>query len=121
VLDNISREARLIMGEAKMYRKIGRDFAQHGKTTHAAFQYVDLADRTIHTNTVEGAFSISKPGMRGVYQHCAEHRSHRYLAEFEFRYNTRTANGFDDRQRARDAVAGIVGKRLTYERPNAVA
>ena len=79
VLDNISREARLMTDEAKMYRKIGRDFADHGTTIHATGNYVDLNDRTIHTNTVEGAFSIFKRGMRGVYQHCAEHHLHRYL------------------------------------------
>jgi hypothetical protein len=67
---------------------------------------------------VEGAFSIFKRGMRGVYQHCREHHLHRYLAEFEFRYNTRQANGFDDRARSREAVRGIVGKRLTYARPD---
>lgn len=121
VAANISREARLMTDEAKMYRKIGRDFAEHSTTTHAAFQYVDLNDRSIHTNTVEGAFSIFKRGMRGVYQHCAEHHLHRYLAEFEFRYNNRTANGVDDRQRAVNAVQGIVGKRLTYEGPRANA
>ena len=121
VLDNISREARLMTDEAKMYRKIGRDFAEHGTTTHARFEYVNPLDRTIHTNTVEGAFSIFKRGMRGVYQHCAEQHLHRYLAEFEFRYNTRSANGFDDRQRGAEAVKGIVGRRLTYEGPNANA
>jgi transposase-like protein len=114
VLGNISREARLMTDEAKMYRKIGREFAEHGTTVHAAFNYVSREDRTIHSNTVEGAFSIFKRGMRGVYQHCAEHHLHRYLAEFEFRYNTRTANGFDDRARSLEAVKGIVGKRLTY-------
>ena len=118
VLDNISREARLMTDEAKMYRKIGREFAEHGTTTHARFEYVNPQDRTIHTNTVEGAFSIFKRGMRGVYQHCAEQHLHRYLAEFEFRYNTRTANGFDDRQRGAEAVKGIVGKRLTYAQPD---
>ena len=97
-----------------MYRKIGKQFAEHGTTMHGAKQYVDYDDRTIHTNTVEGAFSIFKRGMKGVYQHCGEQHLHRYLAEFEFRYNTRQANGFDDRGRAREAVRGIVGKRLTY-------
>ena len=89
--------------------------------SYARFNYVDLNDRTIHTNTVEGAFSIFKRGMRGVYQHCGEQHLHRYLAEFEFRYNTRIANGFDDRTRASEAVKGIVGKRLTYARPDAIA
>jgi len=118
VLNNIAREARLMTDEAKMYRKIGREFAEHGTTTHAAMQYVDLTDRTIHTNTVEGAFSIFKRGMRGVYQHCAEHHLHRYLAEFEFRYNNRIANGVDDRTRAVRAMEGIVGKRITYGHTN---
>lgn len=118
VLANISREARLMTDEASMYRKIGRQFAEHGTTMHAAFQYVDYEDRTIHTNTVEGAFSIFKRGMKGVYQHCGEQHLHRYLAEFEFRYNTRTANGFDDRARSVESLKGIVGKRITYRRDN---
>lgn len=121
VLSNIAREARLMTDEATMYRKIGKHFAEHGHTLHGAGSYVDLTDRTIHTNTVEGAFSIFKRGMRGVYQHCAEHHLHRYLAEFEFRYNNRIANGVDDRSRAVEAVKGIAGKRLTYARPDEVA
>ena len=59
--------------------------------------------------------------MKGVYQHCGEQHLHRYLAEFEFRYNHRIANGFDDRQRAREGLAGIVGKRITYRRPDVLA
>ncbi len=82
---------------------------------HGARQYVDYKDATIHTNTVEGAFSIFKRGMTGVYQHCGEQHLHRYLAEFEFRYNHRIANGVDYRGRAIAAVKGIVGKRITYE------
>jgi hypothetical protein len=78
----------------------------------------DLADRTVHSNTVEGYFSIFKRGMKGVYQHCGEQHLHRYLAEFEFRYNNRAANGFDDRARAVEGLKGIVGKRLTYARPD---
>lgn len=115
VLNNIHREARLMTDEARVYKPVGKRFKEHGTTLHGGHTYVDPIDRTIHTNTVEGAFSIFKRGMRGVYQHCAEHHLHRYLAEFEFRYNTRVANGFDDRGRGREAIKGIVGKRLTYQ------
>ncbi|HEX8215657.1 MAG TPA: IS1595 family transposase [Allosphingosinicella sp.] len=115
---NISREARLMTDEARMYSKIGKEFAEHRTTLHGLGRYVDRDDRTIHTNTVEGAFSIFKRGMRGVYQHCAEQHLHRYLAEFEFRYNTRQANGFNDAARAAEGLKGIVGKRLTYARPD---
>jgi len=118
VLANISREARLMTDEAKMYSKIGRLFAEHGTTLHGAKQYVDPKDRTIHSNTVEGAFSIFKRGMRGIYQHCREHHLHRYLAEFEFRYNHREKLGFNDWDRSNEALKGIVGKRLTYARPD---
>jgi transposase-like protein len=121
VLDNIAREARLMTDEATMYRKLGKQFAEHGTTLHGGHQYVNPKDRTIHTNTVEGAFSIFKRGMKGVYQHCGEQHLHRYLAEFEFRYNTRVANGFDDKARAVEAMKGIVGKRLTYEGPSSIA
>jgi hypothetical protein len=70
----------------------------------------------VHTQTVEGSFSIFKRGMRGVYQHCAEKHLHRYLAEFEFRYSHREATGCDDSARADKMLRGIVGKRLTYRR-----
>ena len=86
---NIAREARLMTDEARMYSKLGTEFEEHGTTLHGIRQYVDYSDRTIHTNTVEGAFSIFKRGMKGVYQHCGEQHLHRYLAAFEFRYNHR--------------------------------
>jgi transposase-like protein len=112
VLDNLSREARLMTDQAMMYRKIGREFAEHSSVDHEAKEYVR---GDITTNTVEGAFSIFKRGMRGVYQHCAEKHLHRYLAEFEFRYSHREATGSDDTARANLILKGVVGKRLTYQ------
>ncbi len=114
VLDNVAREARVMTDEHSGYRDMKLHFAGYGATAHGKGQYVDLADRSIHSNTVEGYFSIFKRGMKGVYQHCDEQHLHRYPAEFEFRYNNRIANGVDDRQRADNALMGIVGKRLTY-------
>jgi hypothetical protein len=52
--------------------------------------------------------------MRGTYQHCKEKHLHRYLAEFDFRYNNRSALGIEDAMRATKAVKGAKGKRLTY-------
>lgn len=112
VLANLSREARLMTDESMMYRKIGREFAEHSAVHHYEKEYV-RGDVT--TNTVEGAFSIFKRGMRGVYQHCAEKHLHRYLAEFEFRYSHREATGCDDEARANRLLSGVVGKRLTYK------
>lgn len=118
VLENLSREARLMTDEHIMYRKIGREFAEHPAVHHYNKEYV-RGDVT--TNTVEGAFSIFKRGMRGVYQHCGEKHLHRYLAEFEFRYSHREKLGVDDTARADKMLAGIVGKRLTYQQTGARA
>ncbi len=82
---------------------------------HTAEEY---ARGDVTTNTVEGYFSVFKRGMRGVYQHCAEKHLHRYLAEFDFRYNNRIALGVNDGERAAQLAKGIVGKRLTYRRPH---
>jgi hypothetical protein len=112
---NISREARLMTDEAPMYKLLGREFAEHGTTKHGLGEYVSPIDRSIHSNTVEGAFSIFKRGMRGIYQHCGEQHLHRYLAEFEFRYNNREKLEISDAVRTEIALRGVVGKRLTYE------
>ena len=71
----------------------------------------------VTTNTVEGYFSIFKRGMGGVYQHCKEKHLHRYLAEFDFRYNYRAKLGYNDTNRTIAAVRGGEGKRLTYHQP----
>jgi hypothetical protein len=97
-----------------LYKKIiPQNFAKHGVIRHEFGQY---AEGEIYTNTAEGFFSIFKRGMRGVYQHCREHHLHRYLAEFDFRYNYRQANGYDDAARADKLLKGFAGKRLTYGR-----
>ena len=78
-------------------------------------------ESTIHTNTIEGYFSIFKRGMRGVYQHCGKQHLHRYLAEFDFRYSNRSALGVEDAERADRLLQGVIGKRLTYETTSARA
>jgi hypothetical protein len=69
-------------------------------------------------HTLEGYFSVFKRGMKGVYQHCGEKHLHRYLAEFDFRYNRRSALGIEDQERAGQALEGMKGKRLTYQQPH---
>ena len=112
---NVAREAVVMTDESNVYRSVHRHFAAHGTTNHSAGQYVDYELLAVHSNTVEGYFSIFKRGMKGVYQHCGERHLHRYLAEFEFRYNNREALGCNDRDRSQAALRGISGKRLTYQ------
>jgi hypothetical protein len=100
--------------EAKRYVKIGREFAAHGTVDHSKDEYVSSDDLSIHVNNLEGFFSIFKRGMRGVYQHASKRHLHRYLAEFDFRYNNRIALGCEDGERATRVLEGVVGRRLTY-------
>jgi len=111
VVENLDEEARLMTDEASYYTLVGRMFTEHGVVHHNRGEY---GRGDIYTNTVEGYFSIFKRGMKGVYQHCAKRHLHRYLAEFDFRYNNRAALEIDDRQRAENLLRGAVGRRLTY-------
>ena len=113
VRQNVSRETKLMTDESRLYIEVGAEFADHETVCHSAEEYVR---GEVHTNALEGYFSTFKRGMRGVYQHCAEKHLHRYLAEFDFRYNER---GVSDMERTALAVRGIEGKRLTYRRTDA--
>jgi transposase-like protein len=114
VRENVDRESWLMTDEAKHYRAVGKEFAGHSTIHHTLGEYVDPEDATIHTNTIEGYFGLFKRGMKGIYQHCGEQHLHRYLAEFDFRYNSRSALGTNDAERTLKALAGVSGKRLTY-------
>jgi ISXO2-like transposase domain len=69
----------------------------------------------------EGYFSVFKRGIYGTLHHIGQQHLKRYLAESDFRYNDRSALGINDKMRAAKAVKGVVGKRLTYHRPDEAA
>ncbi len=79
---------------------------------HSAGEYVNGESTT---NSIEGFFSVFKRGMTGIYQHCSSAHLHRYLSEFDFRYNNRVALKVNDVERAENIVRGVSGKRLTYQ------
>jgi transposase-like protein len=112
LLENIHRLSKLHTDEANVYKSIGRFFYQHNTVKHMHGEY---GRGPVHTNTVEGYFSIFKRGMKGVYQHCTKRHLHHYVAEFNFRYSNRVALGYNDADRADVLLRGIVGKRLTYQ------
>lgn len=114
IRENLAAEAKVITDDAGYYRNLDKEF-MHAFVNHSAGQY---GRGEIHTNTIEGFFSIFKRGMKGVYQHCSEKHLHRYLAEFDFRYSNRSALGVEDKERAVRAVIGAKGKRLTYRQPD---
>lgn len=114
---NADRKSTLYTDESKLYTVTGKDFDQHRTVNHTAKEYARYeGERVVHTNTIENVFSVFKRGMLGIYQHCGEAHLHRYLAEFDFRYNRRAGLGWNDLERTKDLLRGAVGKRLTYRR-----
>jgi transposase-like protein len=110
LVTRINRASALMTDEARVYKKMGKEFNYHGTVNHSINEYVRCGS-FIHTNTVEGYFSILKRGITGIYQHCSQQHLKRYLCEFDFRYNERHVT---DMERTGKALEGIKGKRLTY-------
>ena len=114
ITHQIDKASYIMTDESVVYPPIVKEFSGHGAVNHSAEEYVRAA--FWHTNTTENYFSILKRGIIGTYHHVSEAHLHRYLAEFDFRYNQRARLGIDDAQRMAKAAKGITGKRLTYRR-----
>ena len=108
---HVATGTHVMTDEAGQYAHLAKHFAAHDYVRHSADEW---RRGIVHTNTVEGFYSVFKRGMKGVYQHCSERHLHRYVAEFDFRYNNRVKLGVDDVMRTGKVLRGIVGKRLTY-------
>jgi transposase-like protein len=109
-----SRKSYLMTDEALVYERLGREFAGHGTVNHSDDEYVRTGGFH-HTNTVESFFALLKRAVYGQFHHVSEAPLHRYLAEADFKYNTRSE---DDPDRADALLRGTKGKRLLYRQPN---
>jgi transposase-like protein len=114
----VSRKSSFMTDTAGGYMGVGKEFARHEMVDHGTLEYVR---GDVHSNTVEGYFSILKRGIIATYHHVSEAHLKRYLGEFDFRYNERMALGVSDAIRTEKAVKGIDGKRLTYRQPDKAA
>jgi transposase-like protein len=108
---NVNKASDIVTDESQIYPGAAANFIQHSTVNHSADEYVR---GDIHTNTIEGVFSVFKRGMIGTYQHCGEQHLQRYLNEFDFRYSNRAKLGVPDAVRAAKILKGAEGKRLTY-------
>jgi transposase-like protein len=112
LVTQIDRKSYLCTDESGVYKTVGKEYAGHGAVNHSIDEYVRLGG-FIHTNTVEGYFSVLKRGVIGTFHHVSQQHLKRYVGEFDFRYNTRKNT---DTERSTEALRGIEGKRLTYRR-----
>jgi transposase-like protein len=113
IRQHVDEKSRLVTDGAQHYKF--PPVAKHEVVEHTKGEYVR---GDVHTNTLEGIFSVFKRGLIGTYQHISQKHLDRYLAEFDFRQNTRAKLGIDDAERTSLAVMGFKGKRLTYETTN---
>jgi transposase-like protein len=110
---NIDTNATVYTDAYRLYNFIGAEFkGGHKKIHHHKNEYVK---GDVHTNTVEGFFSLLKRGMFGTFHSVSREHLHRYVAEFQFRYNTRK---LDDGERTSIAIKSAEGKRLLYRQPS---
>lgn len=114
IAKNVEKASTLMTDEAPVYKGVGKTFAGHHAVNHSVNEYARLGS-FVHINSAENFFSIVKRGITGSFHHVSEAHLHRYMVEFDYRYNTRTMKDFD---RFTASIPGIVGKRLTYRRTN---
>ena len=113
---HVSQDAKVMTDAAPLYKRLDTYFAGHDTVNHSQHEY---SRGNVHTNTIEGFFSIFKRGLYGVYQHVSTQHLERYTTEFDFRYSNREKLGVNDVERMKRALKGISGKRLTYRRTHA--
>jgi transposase-like protein len=112
VRENVEPDAHIMTDDYQAYRGLRKHFKKHSTIRHSWGIYSRKeGNDIIHTNTVEGFFSLLKRGVIGTFHHVSKQHLHRYLSEFDFRYNARK---IDDGERAILAIKGTTGKRLTY-------
>jgi transposase-like protein len=110
IVTTVSRKSHLMTDELASYEKVGKEFANHGTVNHSANEFTKLGGFA-HTNTAECRFSLMKRAVFGTHHSISEAHLPRYLAEWDFKWNTRKMT---DGERAAIALEGIEGKRLTY-------
>lgn len=88
---NIAKGAQVMTDESPIYKsiyKLKRNY-RHESVNHSAGMYVY---GNIHTNTIEGFWSLLQRGIIGIYHFTSHKHLQKYLNEFAFRYNTRTTS-----------------------------
>jgi transposase-like protein len=112
VKENVGKDAHIMTDDHPGYRGLKKHFRGHSTIRHSWKIYARKeGDVLISTNTIEGYFSILKRGINGVYHHVGKQHLHRYLSEFDFRYNSRNVT---DGERSLLAIQKVTGKRLKY-------
>ena len=117
IAKHVDPKSTMNTDDALAYYHMSKEFAAHVAVNHSKGEYV-TKDGKSHINTAEAFFAILKRGVMGSFHSISEQHLDRYVAEFAFRWNARSALGVEDAERARMMVKGAVGKRLKYRQPS---
>ena len=114
---HVAKSAHLNTDESPLYRKTGKTFASHDTVNHSIEEYArnDESGRLATTNTAEGFFGNSKRSLDGTHHHVSGQHIPLYLAELDYKYNTRKIS---DGARTVGSIQRIEGKRLILRHPN---
>jgi len=110
---HVAKGTTMNTDDALQYYHMSKEFAAHRAVNHSAGEYVSK-DGKAHIQSAESFFAIMKRGVMGSFHCISEQHLQRYVDEFAFRWNTRSALGVEDTERASRAIKGAEGKRLTY-------
>ena len=103
--------------EGQQYRQMGKEFIAHETVNHKAEEWVRYTrDAFVSTNAAEGFFAQLKRSIDGTHHRVSKEHLPRYLAEFDYRYNTRKIT---DTERMAKLMTQTAGKRLSYKRASA--
>jgi hypothetical protein len=114
---NVEKSAHLNTDESPLYKKVGKGFASHQTVNHSQDEYARLDEDTglnATTNTVEGFFGNTKRSIDGTHHQVSRKHLHLYVAELDFKYNTRKST---DGSRTAEGIRKMEGKRLMLHRP----
>jgi transposase-like protein len=114
---HVAKGTTMNTDDALAYYHMSKEFAAHGVVNHSADEYVSK-DGKVHIQSAEAFFAILKRGVMGSFHSISEQHLQRYIDEFAFRWNTRSALGVEDTERAAAILKASEGKRLTYRRPD---
>ncbi len=117
IAKHVAKGTTMNTDDALAYYWMSKEFAAHGVVNHSAGEYVSKDGKT-HIQSAEAFFAILKRGVMGSFHSVSEQHLQRYVDEFAFRWNARSALGFEDTERAALMVKGSAGKRLKYRNPH---
>jgi transposase-like protein len=117
IAKHVAKGTKMDTDDALAYYHMSKEFAAHGVVNHSAGEYVSK-DGQSHIQSAEAFFAILKRGVMGSFHSVSEHHLQRYVDEFAFRWNHRSALGVEDTQRANAMIRGAIGKRLMYRQPS---